>query len=507
MDFYGKYIKYKNKYIKLKNVNGGTIDILHNDYNIQQIENKTYDDILMQNISKKFKNSIDNHIHELNGFINLASGMYYLIENISLKNKDFGNNIKINNLDIKDEKIENELYDDVTLLEQLKSSILVYLYQNRSKFKYMSNIIINQNQTYDIIVNFIKLDTEISGGFNALVKCDNVKLNGLAKIYSEPVINVLHDIMSNYYYYTLKSQTDKERKFPFKYGKLMIYFSGDRVDDEDLNKYYEKIIETINKDIYGDLQNVKNVLKDIKFNKEMLANGDYIRHIMLHHLLNNKYAHNGIEEKDVFEKLSILLGKELLDIDNLLYIHSYLHYLDELNMLRNDQIHNQNVVEGRKILRSCLKKSVNILCYENLLNQKQYEFLEKSASNNYILPYRIKKEAFNDKERQYKTNDQINNIFLQQLYNKKIVSTGETDEPHGYHIFLRKEYLTKYPDIIDFINTDIEINKIKIIDKKFRLSKIVYIFNKKYKEITKEDIINLILIFHQNFNYEFESMV
>lgn len=506
MDFYKKYLKYKNKYIKLKNTSGGNVDVLSYNKLEHKVNTTSYDNILIQKIGKTFKNAIDNHIHELNGFINLSSGKYYLIENITIKNKTFGENIQINNLDIKDDKIENELYDDITILEQIKSSILIYLYQNRSKFKYMSNIITNPNQTNDIIVNFIKLDTEISGGFNASVKCDNVKLNGLAKIYSEPVINALHEILGNYYYYTLKSLTDK-RKFPFKYGKLMIYFSGDRVDDDDLTKYYNNLVEIINKNISGDLENVKTVLKDIKFNKEMLANGDYIRNIMLHHLLNNKYAHNGIEEKDVFEKLSILLGKELLDTSNLLYIHSYLHYLDELNMLRYDKIYNKNIISHRKILRSCIKKSVNILCYENLLNQKQYEFLEKSASNNYILPYKIKKEAFNDKERQYKYNDRIDNIFLQQLYNKKITSTGETDEPYGYYSFLKKEYLTKYPDIIDFINTNSEINKIKIIDKNFRLSKIVNIFNKKYKEITKEDIINLILIFHQNFNYEFESMV
>lgn len=200
--------------MKLKNINGDMIDVLPSITNITpNLKANTYDDILIQNIGKKFKLAIDNHVHELNGFINLSTGEYYLIENISLKSKTFGDNIQINNLDIKDEKIENDLYDDMTLLEQLKSSILIYLYQNKSKLKFMSNIIINKEQTEDIIVNFIKLDKEISGGFNASIKCDNVKLNGLASIYSEPVIKALHEILGNYY--TLKLQTDKERKFPF----------------------------------------------------------------------------------------------------------------------------------------------------------------------------------------------------------------------------------------------------------------------------------------------------
>lgn len=276
----------------------------------------------------------------------------------------------------------------------------------------------------------------------------------------------------------------------------MIQFSNKHVDNDDLDKYYKKIIEIIHKD--GNLQMVKTVLSTIKFNKDMLFNGEYIRQIMLYHLLNNKYSHNGVDEKDILNKLSILLQKDLLDIDNLLFIHSYLHYFDELNMLRYDQINAKYILEGRKILRACLKKSINIICYEKLLNINQYNFLENIHSVQYILPYKIKKEALVDKERQYKMNDQIYDIFLQQLHNTKIAITGVTDEPYGYYTYLRKEYLIKYPDIATFINTNDEINKIKIINKDFRLSKIVKIFNKKYKDITKDDIINLILIF--NFN-------
>ena len=86
MDFYKKYTKYKNKYLNLKN-KYGMVDISHNNVMTYQNKTESYDDILIKNIGMKFRTAIDNHIHELNGFLNMSSGNYYLIENILIKTK------------------------------------------------------------------------------------------------------------------------------------------------------------------------------------------------------------------------------------------------------------------------------------------------------------------------------------------------------------------------------------------------------------------------------------
>jgi hypothetical protein len=505
-DYYKKYNKYKTKYINLKK--GGMIDVLTQDHIVNNTNIQSYDDLLLSKIADKFNTAINNHIHELCGFVNLESGEYYLIKNLSLKNNILlGENIKINNLDIIDKKIENDLYDDMTLLRQIKSLIITFIHDNKNKLKYMSNIIINRKQTEDIIIDFIKIENEQTGGFNGVIKCDNVKLNGLAKIYSEPVISTLHELILNYYYNTLKPKNDKIRKFPFDYGKLIIQFSRKNVDDEDINEYFKYIMDSISKKYVANFEKMKQVLSVIGFNKDMLLNGEYIQKIMLYHLLNNRYAHNGVDEKEILDKLSILLGKELLDIDNLLFIHSYLHCFDQLIMMKYDRINTKYNSEGLKILRSCLKKSINIMCYEKFLNIYKYDFLEKTPDNKYLLPYKIKPEAFEDKKKQYDNNDEIHVNFLKQIIGREIKITDSTEEPYGYYTYLKNTYLTKYPDIIDFINTNVELNKIKTITKDIRLSSIVKIFNKKYKDFTKDDIINLIMVFSENFIYEFETMV
>jgi hypothetical protein len=414
--------------------------------------------------------------------------------------------IILNNININDDKIENELYDDITKISQIELNIISFLKQNKNKLKYMKNILFNTtNKIFDyencqITVNFIKLHQ--SGGFNPEIICFHSKMNGLVKIFSEPVIDFINNFVQSQYY---KINMDgNKHEFPIKYGKLHKEIS-DKVSDDDLEKYYDMIIDIIyKKDMYGELDFVKNVLNDIKFSKDMLKNGLYIKEILLHHLLNNKYSHNGIDNFDILEKASKIIEKDVLDITNLVFVHSYLHYLDELNMYDETKLMNINLKNNiKKLLRGCFKKSITIICYENLLNKNQYNFLEKSPSGKYKFPYRISEDALKDKKRQYGSFDYLYKNFYLQLsdFTKPINTFTETDIPYGRYEYLKIIYNTKYSDIIDFITNNEELKEIKIINEFTKLSNIIQIINRKYKGLTKDDIVNIILIYLNNYKY------
>jgi hypothetical protein len=513
MDYIEKYLKYKTKYIELKKnikLNGGIIDVF-NIFNIAENTEKKLDDVIakeyIDSIKSYYKTQIDNHVHQLLGFIDLENSIYYLIDNIILNDKQIEmSKIILNNINIDDNIIENELYDDITKISQIELNIISFLKQNKNKLKYMKNILLNTtNKIFDyencqITVNFIKLHQ--SGGFNPKIICFHSKMNGLIKIFSEPVIDFINNFVQSQYY---KINMDgNKHKFPIKYGKFHKEIS-DKVSDDDLEKYYDMIIDIIyKKDMYGELDFVKNVLNDIKFSKDMLKNGLYIKEILLHHLLNNKYAHNGIDNFDILEKASKIIEKDVLDITNLIFVHSYLHYLDELNMYNDTKLMDINLDNDiKKLLRGCFKKSITIICYENLLNKNQYNFLEKSPSGKYKFPYRISVHALKDKKRQYNSFDDLYENFYEQISNseKPIYTFNETDIPYGRYEYLKIIYNNKYSDIIDFIINNEELKKIKIINESTKFSDIIKIFNKKYKRFKKDDIINLILLYINNYVY------
>ena len=523
MNYKEKYIKYKTKYIDLqKNIdlqskiklNGGMIDVLPNTYIDSIIDKKTKD---INNIKSMYTQLFgtyvnilfDNHVHNLLGFIDMDTSNYYLIDNIILDDikSDYietdNNKIILNNLNIKNSKIENELYEDITKLSQIELGIISFLKQNKNKLKYMNNIKINTTnkiffyENCKITVNFIKLNQ--SGGFNPLIQCVSSKINGLVKIFSEPVIDFINNTIQIHYYTLIKDGNKHE--FPLKYGELHKEVS-DKVSDDDLQKYYVMIEDILEKD-KGELKFIKNVLEEIHFTKDMLKNRLYIKEILLHHLLNNKYAHNGINDLKILEQASKLIEKELLDINNLVFMHGYLHYLDELNMYNEEYLMKYDLQENiKKLLRGCFKKSLSIICYENLLNKNQYNFLKKSDSGKYIFPYRISMEALNDKKRQYAFSDNLyNNFYLQlSVFHEPIISSEETTKPYGRNEYLKK----KYNNIINCIITNKKIKDIKLINKDTHLHDIIKLITEcKITEynITKDDLVNIILIYLNNYQY------
>jgi hypothetical protein len=321
--------------------------------NIQLKEPQSYDDIMLENIGKRFKFEIDNHLHELLGFFDIDNSRTYIIDNIVLSESDNQldiNNIYLHNIDLdkfeKKQEIDSENIYNITNLEKIKLMILTHLKQNITKLKYMSNIINNTKINLENIKSNVKCDvyfisdkTEILfGGFNPDIMCVEGEIKGLVKFYTEPVIQLIHSFIYNFYQYTLKHEykekygENAKPHYPFGYKTLYDYFKRKHIPEEDIKLYYDNIMESISKDRLNNLDYAKKVLREINFSQEMLASGEYIKEILVHHLLNNKYAHNGISDMDILVHLSKLIKKDIFDIDNLLFMHTYLHYLDELNM-------------------------------------------------------------------------------------------------------------------------------------------------------------------------------
>jgi len=520
MNFEKKYLKYKKKYLELKNnISGGMIEVL-------QLPHETKTEITLKdvinleyiNLIKSYYNTqIENHIHKLLGFYDLESSKYYPIENIIINNKELRKpQIILNNINIEVKQIENELYNGLTLLSQINSIIISYIKENKHKLKYMNNIVNNDSifeiDKCEIIVNFIKSEKKQTGGFNPKIICSRSKMNGFIKVYSEPVIEFINNFVFMIFRNYLYDGTDKH-KIPIKDDHIYNYISND-ISDEDLNIYYTNLYNLIyKKDTHGELKFVKIVFDKINFTQDKLRNKVYIKEILLEHLLNNKYAHNGIDNIDMLKYANNIITDSFtneIETDNLVFLHSYLHYLDNLNMCNEAKLKEYYLSDdNKKELRSCFKKTVNIICFENILNQHQYDFLEKDTRG-YMNPYRIKKEALPDKIRQYSNregNDLFHN-FYKQITKPEESIHPETEtyitEPYGRYQYLKKYYNETYTDLIKFITTNEELNKITEINNSFKFSTIVDILNIQYtkdKHITKDDIIDLILIYLDNSNY------
>jgi len=514
MDFEKKYLKYKTKYINLKNnIKGGMVEVLRPPiYEELKEETKLKDVIDVEYITliKSCIKQFQNHVHKLLGFYDLESFESYHIKNIIIINKDLTESqIILNNINIEDKLIENELYDDLTKISQIKSNIISYLKENKNKLKYMDNIFLSGSSIIEIdkceiTVNFVKPTEKQTGGFNPEIKCFHSEMIGLIRIYAEPIIEFINNFISMSYH-KLKSDGNKHT-YPIKYNDIYNYISNE-VSEDDLEKYYVMLIDTVyKKDRFGELDFVKKILNKIGFSQIMLRNKTYIKEILLEHLLNNKYAHNGIDNIDILKLANNIIKKsetDILDIDSLAFLHSYLHYLDELNMFNESELMKIDLNKDIKMeLRGCFKKSVSIICFENILNHHQYDFLEKS-SEGYKYPYLIKKDALEDKKRQYSTYDDLYENFYDQIsdFGRPIDKKEYIDKPYGRYEYLKEYYNKTYVGLNEFIENNDELQKITEIDKSFKLSNIVKIFNKKYKKMSKDDIINLILIYLHDYIY------
>jgi hypothetical protein len=120
--------------------------------------------------------------------------------------------------------------------------------------------------------------------------------------------------------------------------------------------------------------------------------------LLMDHLNNNKYAHNGISEVEIAE---ILARSTRGDYPMLQLIHSILHLYDALYTYDSS-----SPIFGDTL--SLLLKYIKVIpddrmqyCFFSLLNANAGDCLVKDPDGTYVIPYNYVDIALPDKERQY----------------------------------------------------------------------------------------------------------
>ena len=437
----------------IHNINGFYIHSLDKKYIIEQLSiNKN------SNYNKKYKNKFQLKIYfdnnEINNEIkkkmdlnfikkNIENILHvYLLNNINHINHYINNNFNsIIKLD-SDYKLSHDnfyefdyilkLVNDKTFinLENSNINLKVNIYKNKLE-KYL-------NKNNQIITNHIELNNnkinkykyklnniiQLGGECNPEPNTEDNRNVRLIATYGEPVINFYCSIILEYLFNNL--------------GNIENIFSRLRIprsfDQEDVIKIFFTQPEVISFMSHGrtrdnlELEITRNISsmgrRDENFKTIiLLEKNNFLDNfndlnrwksiILKDHLLFNKYAHNGIdvENDDIIENILEDLRHNNNNTNRYLglqFIHGYLHTLDQIYVYNLNDIDNLNLSK-RKItnLRSCIPNIKLRCCIEKLLQRNRGLFLEKTG-NSYILPYKIKDEAIEDKLRQY-IGDIINN--------------------------------------------------------------------------------------------------
>lgn len=125
--------------------------------------------------------------------------------------------------------------------------------------------------------------------------------------------------------------------------------------------------------------------------------------IMLDHLYNNKYVHNGINDPSEIQELADLLGGMSKATAHV--IHTLLHTYDAMYMHRKtDKNWKYEYEYLTHIMGMFIPDNTTRRCYFRMLNKRATEFLVRDALDPYAFryPYTIAPDAVPDKARQYK---------------------------------------------------------------------------------------------------------
>jgi hypothetical protein len=160
--------------------------------------------------------------------------------------------------------------------------------------------------------------------------------------------------------------------------------------------------------------------------------GTWKNSILKSHLLNHKYAHNGLFVEATVETILRKLHCNISTEDDynykcITYVHSLCHTLDRLYM------HNGKLPSMSKIcdmfnnlIAPCGDIATNLdlySCIFGLVNAQSMDFLRKDIDGAFVKPYTIIEEALEDKRRQYKDNiTKINPDFQRQILGENLNS-------------------------------------------------------------------------------------
>jgi len=147
--------------------------------------------------------------------------------------------------------------------------------------------------------------------------------------------------------------------------------------------------------------------------------------IMLDHLHNHAYAHNGMQEASEIRELMDLLGGRSITTAHV--VHSLLHIYDTLYMVRKSEQSWTNYMDYLETtILNIIPDERDRRCFFRLVNRRADQFLAKDKDE-YIAPYQMILDAIPDKTRQYRTKiAQLIIPFGRQLSGNPIPQTGTT---------------------------------------------------------------------------------
>jgi hypothetical protein len=487
-----KYFKYKQKYLELKHQIGGKLPSqIHQthqtsihpvlplsqklaeqklEYKLaeqkleQKLEHKLAEQELEQkleqklaeqkeynNIINKFVYDYSHHLHRLLGFYSFDTDEYINIKKITIR-KTLKPVFTIK---------PSTKYDVI-----IKFFIVTYLKKNLLKLKNSSYQFINYIGitiddlikevlnfdiiTYDIEIEVFKFNTPLLMMGGCPLYDGKKHIKGLIAIYTEPIIQFIHELCSSYYYYTLKNKNAelKQEKylFPFIYTRTGVLLDP-KMPLDTLKLYYDNIIEKLK--TYTRIEHevakiLSNLIANNKITFTMFEHRTYKKDILLHHIIYHPFVHNGFNNVDLIKQAGrVILPDELiLECEHLEFIHSYLHSLDMLNMIKDDLINKK--LKSYNLLIGCFPKSVYHICYEQILKLNQYTFLDSKQN--------IKPEAVPDKLKQYQLQiGDLHERYYEQLINHRISEHTRLSFPIGFDLYKINDLLKRYPRMIDLL--------------------------------------------------------
>jgi hypothetical protein len=242
--------------------------------------------------------------------------------------------------------------------------------------------------------------------------CEDLELNlgtGPEKViaYSEPVVSALHmcgamGVYSN----PTAEQRLQVSEYSSELDPKIRPFLPEMVFKEAcavgrVKPSFEQFLDTLNRmfpvgcvDYQGQIR-----AAGLRVTKESWDDGSYEISIMLDHLHNHAYAHNGIQDPADLTELTDLLGGMNKMVAHA--VHSILHIYDSLYMIqKSNDSWNLGMRYLERQINELIPDPLERRCYFRLLNKNADNFLVKD-SGEYRYPYAIIADALPDKVRQY----------------------------------------------------------------------------------------------------------
>lgn len=433
----------------------------------------------------KLKFEYDNHIHLLDGFYDPSTHNYYKITNINIEFNS--SNLIISQIPISDKRLKLLLYKHVEkdfslnkydkrinypekfepaqIGQCLIEITCDILNENKQRYKlkeFYYETIQNEQKLNKYKHKLFELETPFETSFKTnsemqvfsggsqtpLIKdihvdmCDNVfreKPKQVVDIYSEPMTRELFDILANVCKNKLEIDIKPEEfiyianvtgaRFYYQKHKGILTFDEFKVYYDDLFNIIDNVAKLGGFVTHPDFIN----MYEFNFKKETFENNTWKSRIMANHLINHKYAHNGIGKDEFHEIIDMIMLINLEDSSDmwsgLHFIHSFAHIYDDIYMISDNSYRFQTQIQTlNEIKKDMFEPNLNQYdCLRKKINSHRSDFLIKDG-NKFVQPYQIKPEALVDKQRQYSSNwfSPTFPTFDEQIRGINSIKTGET---------------------------------------------------------------------------------